>query len=101
MKIKPLRDRVLVKKDEAEDTYKGTSIVLPDQLKEKPQTGEVIAVGPGLVNLYGTYIGTTLSPGDKILFPKHCGVDLKSLEDGLFIVPEADVLGIIEPETVD
>ncbi len=95
-KVKPIRGRVLVKRDPEPQTYKGTCILLPDQCKEKPQTGTVVDVNEGYVNLSGNFISTTLTPGVKVVFPKNVGVDLKEIEPGLFVVREEDILLAIE-----
>jgi len=92
--IKPLQDRVLVKRLEAEEKT-ASGIIIPDTAKEKPQEGEVIATGPGKVLENGTRIELTVKPGDKILFSKYAGTEVKI--DGIeyLIMREDDILGII------
>ena len=95
MKVKPLNDRVLVLRIGEEDKTAG-GIIIPDTAKEKPQEGKVIAVGPGKVNDEGKKISLDVKAGDKILFGKYSGTEIKI--DGVehLIMREDDILAIIE-----
>ncbi|MFN3859747.1 MAG: co-chaperone GroES [Caulobacter sp.] len=95
MKFRPLGDRVLVKRVEEETKTKG-GIIIPDTAKEKPQEGEVVAVGPGARDEDGDYIKMDLKAGDKILFGKWSGTEVKVDGEDLLIMKESDVLGVIE-----
>ncbi|MCB4203495.1 co-chaperone GroES [Deferribacteraceae bacterium V6Fe1] len=92
--IKPLQDRVLVKRIEAEEKT-ASGIIIPDTAKEKPQEGEVIAVGPGKVLDNGTKVELTVKVGDKVLFSKYAGTDVKIDGVEYLIMREDDILGII------
>jgi chaperonin GroES len=95
MKIRPLQDRVIVKRVEEEEKTKG-GIIIPDSAKEKPMEGEVVAVGKGKVLENGTKLEMTVKVGDRILFSKYAGNEVKI--DGVehLIMREDDILGIIE-----
>ena len=95
MAFRPLGDRVLVKRVEEESKTKG-GIIIPDTAKEKPQEGEVVAVGPGGRDEDGDYIKMDLKAGDRILFGKWSGTDVKIDGEDLIIRTESDVLGILE-----
>jgi chaperonin GroES len=95
MKFRPLGDRVLVKRVEEETKTKG-GIIIPDTAKEKPQEGEVVAVGPGARNDKGDIVALDLKAGDKILFGKWSGSEVKVDGQDLLIMKESDVLGVIE-----
>ena len=94
MKVKPLQDRVLIKRTEEETKTKG-GIIIPDSAKEKPQEGLVVAVGPGKVADNGTRIACEVKEGDRILFGKYSGTDIKV--DGVehLIMREDDILAVI------
>ena len=94
MKIRPLHDRVLVKRIEEEEKTKG-GIIIPDTAKEKPQEGKVIAVGGGKVLDDGKVRAMDVKAGDRILFSKYAGTDVKIDGDDLIIIREDDVLGIL------
>ena len=94
MKFRPLHDRVLVKRIEAEEKTKG-GIIIPDTAKEKPQEGEVIAAGPGGRDESGKLIPIDLKVGDRILFGKWSGTEVKIDGQDLLIMKESDILGII------
>jgi chaperonin GroES len=94
MNVKPLEDRVVVKPMDAEQKTSG-GIIIPDNAKEKPQKGEVIAVGPGKVNDKGQKIEMTLKKGDKILYGKYSGSEITVDGKEYLIVRESDVLAII------
>ena len=93
-RIQPLQDRILVKRlDEEEEQIGG--IIIPDSAKEKPQEGEVIAVGPGKVTDDGKRQAPEVSEGDKILFAKYAGTEVKSEGEEYLIMREDDVLAVI------
>ncbi len=94
-KIKPLADRMLVKPLEEEEVTPG-GIVLPETAKEKPQKGEVLAVGPGARDDEGNRIAMDVSVGDKVLFAKYGGTEIKLDGDKLLILRESDILAILE-----
>jgi len=95
MKIRPLHDRILVKRVEEQEVKKG-GIIIPDTAKEKPQEGKVIAVGTGKVGEDGKRIPLDVKAGDKILFGKYSGSEVKVEDEEYLILREEDVLGIIE-----
>ena len=94
MKIRPLQDRVIVKRVEEEAKSKG-GIIIPDTAKEKPQEGRVIAVGTGKILEDGTVRPLEVKAGDKVLFTKYAGTDVKIDGEEQIIIREDDVLGII------
>jgi chaperonin GroES len=96
MKFRPLHDRVVVKRIDAEEKTKG-GIIIPDTAKEKPQEGEVIAVGPGARDDSGKLTPIDLKAGDRILFGKWSGTEIKIDGEDLLIMKESDVMGVIEP----
>jgi chaperonin GroES len=95
MKFRPLHDRVLLKRVEQEEKTKG-GIIIPDTAKEKPQEGEVIAVGPGGRNEKGELVPLDVRAGDRVLFGKWSGTEVKIDGEELLIMKESDLLGIIE-----
>jgi chaperonin GroES len=95
MKIRPLQDRVIVRRLEEEEKTKG-GIIIPDTAKEKPQEGKVIAVGKGKVTEDGKVIPLDVKVGDKILFGKYSGTEIKIEGEEHLIMREEDILGIIE-----
>jgi len=95
MKVKPLHDRILIKRVEEKETVKG-GIIIPDTAKEKPQEGEVIAVGGGKKTEEGKVIPLDVKAGDRILFGKYSGTEIKIDEVEYLIIREDEVLGIIE-----
>ena len=94
MAFRPLGDRVLVKRVEEESKTKG-GIIIPDTAKEKPQEGEVVSVGPGARDEDGKHIAPELKAGDRILFGKWAGTEVKIDGDDLIIMKESDVLGVL------
>jgi chaperonin GroES len=98
MKFRPLHDRVVVKRVDAEEKTKG-GIIIPDTAKEKPQEGEVIAVGPGGRDESGKLIPLDLKAGDRILFGKWSGTEIKLEGEDLLIMKESDVMGVVESQT--
>ena len=99
MAFRPLGDRVLIKRVEEEAKTKG-GIIIPDTAKEKPQEGEVIAVGPGLRDDAGKLQPLDVVPGDKILFGKWSGSEVKLDGQDLLIMKESDILGVLEAEKI-
>ena len=95
MKFRPLHDRVVVKRVEEEGKTKG-GIIIPDTAKEKPMEGEIIAVGPGGRDENGKLVPLDVKSGDRILFGKWSGTEIKLDGEDLLIMTEADVLGVIE-----
>lgn len=93
-KVHPLNDRVLVKRLEPEEKKKG-GIIIPDTAKEKPQEGKVIEVGPGKFGDNGARIATTVKKGDKILFGKYSGTEVKIDDDEYIIMREDDILAVL------
>lgn len=96
--FRPLGDRVLVKRVKEEEKTKG-GIIIPDTAQEKPQEGEVVAVGPGARDEDGERIPMDLKVGDRILFGKWSGTEVKIDGDDLLIMKESDVMGVIETTT--
>jgi chaperonin GroES len=94
IRIRPLHDRIIVKRIEGEEKTKG-GLIIPDTAKEKPQEGKVIAVGPGKQE-NGKVIALDVKPGDKILFGKYSGTEIKLDGEEHLILREDDVLGVIE-----
>ncbi|MEJ2079761.1 MAG: co-chaperone GroES [Acidobacteriota bacterium] len=94
MKIKPLHDRVLVKRIDEEEEVRG-GIVIPDTAKEKPQEGEVVAVGEGKVLDNGTKVKMSVKAGDRVLFGKYSGSEVKLGDEEFLVMREDDILGVI------
>jgi chaperonin GroES len=95
MKFRPLHDRVVIRRIEGEDKTKG-GILIPDTVKEKPQEGEVVAVGPGARDESGKLIAIEVKAGDRVLFGKWSGSEVKIDGEDLLIMKESDILGVIE-----
>jgi chaperonin GroES len=95
MKFRPLHDRVVVRRLDGEEKTKG-GIIIPDTAKEKPMEGEVIAVGPGARNDKGQVVALDVKAGDRILFGKWSGTEVKIDGDELLIMKESDIMGVIE-----
>ncbi len=95
MKFRPLHDRVLVRRVTAEEKTAG-GIIIPDTAKEKPQEGEVIAVGAGTLNEKGELRPLDVRAGDRILFGKWSGTEVKLNNEELLIMKESDIMGILE-----
>ena len=96
MKIRPLHDRVIVKRLEPKEQTSSGGIIIPDTAKEKPQEGEVVAVGPGKSLEDGKVQPMNVKAGDKILFGKYAGTDVKIDEEEYIIMREDDILGVLE-----
>jgi len=95
MKLKPLGDRVLVKRSEAEEKTAG-GIVLPDSAKEKPKQGEVIAVGSGRVTDDGERVALTVKKGDRVLFTSYAGNEVKVGAEEFLLMREDDILAVVK-----
>jgi len=95
MKIKPLADRILVKREEPSETVRG-GIIIPDSAKEKPQEGRVVAVGPGKLDEQGKRVAMEVKKGDRILMGKYAGTEVKIDGEEHLILREDDVLAVIE-----
>ena len=94
MSIKPLSDRVVIKAQEAEEKT-ASGIILPDTAKEKPQIGEIVAIGPGKVNESGNLVKMSVKKGDKVLYGKYSGTEISHNGDDLLIMRESDILAIV------
>ncbi len=95
MKFRPLHDRVVVRRLDAEEKTAG-GIIIPDTAKEKPMEGEIIAVGPGARNEQGQIVALDVQAGDRVLFGKWSGTEVKIDGEDLLIMKESDIMGIIE-----
>ncbi|MBO1904986.1 co-chaperone GroES [Microvirga sp. 3-52] len=95
MKFRPLHDRIVVKRIDAEEKTAG-GIIIPDTAKEKPQQGEVIAVGPGARNEQGQLVPLDVRVGDRVLFGKWSGTEVKIDGEDLLIMKESDIMGVLE-----
>ena len=95
MKFRPLHDRVVVKRVEEEGKTKG-GIIIPDTAKEKPMEGEIVSVGPGARDEKGALVPLDVKAGDRILFGKWSGTEIKLDGEDLLIMKESDIMGIIE-----
>ena len=95
MKFRPLHDRVIVRRLNAEEKTRG-GIIIPDTVAEKPQEGEVISVGPGAPDNNGKLVPTTVKAGEYVLFGKWSGTEVKLEGEDLLIMKESDVLGVLD-----
>ncbi|MBR0644117.1 co-chaperone GroES [Plastoroseomonas hellenica] len=95
MKFRPLHDRVVIRRLTAEEKSKG-GIIIPDTVQEKPQEGEVVAVGPGAFNDAGVVTPLQVKAGDRVLFGKWSGNEVKIDGEELLIMKESDLMGVIE-----
>jgi chaperonin GroES len=95
MKFRPLHDRVVVRRLEGEEKSKG-GIIIPDTAKEKPQEGEIVAVGPGARDDAGILVPPDVKVGDRIIFGKWSGTEVKIDGEDLLIMKESDVMGVVE-----
>ena len=95
MSFRPLHDRVLVRRVESEEKTVG-GIIIPDTAKEKPSEGEIVAVGSGVRGDNGEFVALDVKPGDKVLFGKWSGTEVKIDGEDLLIMKETDILGVIE-----
>ena len=94
MNIKPLSDRVVVKAQDAEEKT-ASGIILPDTAQEKPQIGEIVALGPGKANDAGSIVKMTVKKGDKVLYGKYSGTEISHNGDDLLIMRESDILAVV------
>lgn len=97
MHFRPLHDRVVVRRIEAEEKTSG-GIIIPDTAKEKPQEGEVVAVGPGTRDDAGKLVELSVQAGDRVLFGKWSGTEVKIDGEDLLIMKESDILGVVETQ---
>jgi chaperonin GroES len=95
MNFRPLHDRILIKRIEEKETVKG-GIIIPDSAKEKPQEGEVVAVGNGKMSEDGKVVPLDVKAGDRILFGKYSGTEIKIDNEEYLILKEEEVLGVVE-----
>ncbi len=95
MHFRPLHDRVVVRRIDADQKTKG-GIIIPDTAQEKPQEGEVVSVGPGALNEKGERVALDLRAGDRVLFGKWSGTEVKIDGEDLLIMKESDIMGVIE-----
>ena len=95
MAFRPLHDRVVVKRI-AEDAKTAGGIIIPDTVQEKPQEGEVVAVGPGALNEDGKRVTLDVKVGDRVLFGKWSGTEVKVDGEDLLIMKESDIMGVVE-----
>ena len=98
MNVRPLADRILIRRIEEKESIRG-GIIIPDTAKEKPQEGEVVAVGPGRMNEEGKRIAMEVKKGDRILIGKYSGTDVKIDGNEYTILREDDVLGVLAQST--
>ena len=98
MAFRPLHDRVVVKRIDAEQKTAG-GIIIPDTAKEKPQEGEVIAVGPGVRDDNGKIVALDVKAGDRVLFGKWSGTEVKISGEDLIIMKESDILGVVNTKS--
>ena len=94
MKVKPLSDRIVVKPEPAEEKT-ASGIILPDTAQEKPQMGTVMGIGPGKISDTGDIISMTLKKGDKVLYGKYSGTEIKVNGDDVLIMRESDILATL------
>ena len=99
MNFRPLHDRVVVRRIESEEKTKG-GIIIPDTAKEKPQEGEIVAVGPGARDENGQIQKLDVKAGDRVLFGKWSGTEVKIDGNDLLIMKESDIMGVVETATV-
>ena len=95
MKFRPLHDKVIVQRIEEQEKSAG-GIIIPDTAKEKPQQGKVIAVGTGIITKDGKTIALQVKPGDRVLFIKYGGTEIKFGDEDYLVMREDDILGILE-----
>ena len=98
MHFRPLHDRVVVRRIDADQKTKG-GIIIPDTAQEKPQEGEVVSVGPGALNDKGERVPLELRQGDRVLFGKWSGTEVRIEGEDLLIMKETDIMGVIETST--
>lgn len=100
MHFRPLHDRVVVRRIEAEEKTSG-GIIIPEAAKEKPQQGEIVAVGPGVRDQHGMPVALSVKAGERVLFGKWSGTEVKIDGEDLLIMKESDILGVVDtPEAL-
>ena len=100
MKFRPLHDRIVIRRLEGEEKTKG-GIIIPDTAKEKPQEGEVVAVGPGARDESGKLVPIDVKAGDRVLFGKWSGTEVKLDGDELLVMKESDLMGVLEESAAE
>jgi chaperonin GroES len=96
LKLRPLGDRVVVEPVEREETFAGGALVMPETAKEKPQQGQILAVGPGRLDDSGKRVAMEVSVGDKVLYAKYSGTEIKIENKKVLILKETDILAVVE-----
>jgi chaperonin GroES len=96
LKLRPLADRVVVEPIEREETFAGGKLVLPETAKEKPQQGEILAAGPGRLDDSGKRVAMEVKVGDRVLFAKYAGSEIKLDDKKVLILKESDILAVVE-----
>jgi len=96
LKLRPLADRVVVEPIEREETFAGGKLVLPETAKEKPQQGEILAAGPGRLDDGGKRVAMEVKVGDRVLFAKYAGSEIKLDDKKVLILKESDILAVVE-----
>jgi chaperonin GroES len=96
LKLRPLADRVVVEPIEREETFAGGELVLPETAKEKPQQGEILAAGPGRLDDGGKRVAMEVKVGDRVLFAKYAGSEIKLDDKKVLILKESDILAVVE-----
>jgi chaperonin GroES len=96
LKLRPLGDRVVVEPAEREETFAGGALVLPETAKEKPQQGQILAVGPGRLDDSGKRVAMEVGVGDQVLYAKYSGTEIKIENKKVLILKETDILAVVE-----
>jgi chaperonin GroES len=96
LKLRPLGDRVVVEPAEREETFAGGALVLPETAKEKPQQGQIVAVGPGRLDDSGKRVAMEVGVGDQVLYAKYSGTEIKIENKKVLILKETDILAVVE-----
>lgn len=97
MKLRPLEDRVVVRRIEEQEEVQRGGIIIPDTAKERPQEGEVLAVGPGRILENGTRVPMEVKVGDRVIFAKYAGTEVRLDDKEYLVMRESDILAVIEP----
>jgi chaperonin GroES len=96
LKLRPLGDRVVVEPVEHEETFAGGALVMPETAKEKPQQGQILAIGPGRLDDNGKRVAMEVSVGDQVLYAKYSGTEIKIDNKKVLILKETDILAVVE-----
>ena len=96
LKLRPLGDRVVVEPVEREETFAGGALVMPETAKEKPQQGQILAIGPGRLDDNGKRVAMEVSVGDQVLYAKYSGTEIKIDNKKVLILKETDILAVVE-----